>query len=145
MLVKIEHLYKYFNGEPLLKDINLVIENRETIGLIGVNGCGKSTLLNILTGSLGFDKTDDGLGSVEISQNCTIGFLRQNSGLESDSTIDAELHKAFDKLLAARRRMDELEQQMTGLTGAELETVSAEYSASGSQMMMSSFVARKTL
>ena len=127
MLVKIEHLYKYFNGEPLLKDIGLTIEDRETIGLIGVNGCGKSTLLNILTGGMGYDKTPEGLGSVEISQNCTIGFLRQNSGLESDSTIDAELHKAFDKLLNARRRMDELEQQMTGLSGAELEIVSAEY------------------
>ena len=127
MLVKIEHLYKYFNGEPLLKDINLVIEDHEAVGLIGVNGCGKSTLLNILMGDMGYDKTDDGLGSVEVSSNCTIGFLRQNSGLESSSTIDEELHKAFDKLITARRRMDELEQQMTHLTGGELEVVSGEY------------------
>ena len=127
MLVKIEHLYKYFNGEPLLKDIGLVIEDHEAVGLVGVNGCGKSTLLNILMGDMGFDRTDDGLGSVEVSSNCTIGFLRQNSGLESSATIDEELHKAFDKLLAARARMDELEQEMTRLTGAELEMVSAEY------------------
>lgn len=127
MLVKIEHLYKYFNGEPLLKDINLVIEDHEAVGLIGVNGCGKSTLLNILMGDMGYDKTDDGLGSVEVSSNCTIGFLRQNSGLESSSTIDEELHKAFDKLITARKRMDELEQQMTHLTGGELEVVSGEY------------------
>ena len=128
MLVKIEHLYKYFNGEPLLKDIGLTIEDHEAVGMIGVNGCGKSTLLNIIIGDTGFDKTDDGLGSVEVSSGCTIGFLRQNSGLESTSTIDEELHKAFDKLLSARRRMDELEQQMTTLSGAELEMVSAEYS-----------------
>ncbi len=127
MLVKIEHLYKYFNGEPLLKDINLTIEDHEAVGLIGVNGCGKSTLLNILMGDLGFDKTADGLGSVEVSSNCTIGFLRQNSGLESTATIDEELHKAFDKLISVRKRMDELEQQMTELAGAELEMVSAEY------------------
>lgn len=128
MLVKIEHLYKYFNGEPLLKDINLTIEDHEAVGLIGVNGCGKSTLLNILMGDIGFDKTPEGLGSVEMASSCTVGFLRQNSGLESTATIDEELHKAFDKLIKTRARMDELETLMTTLTGADLETVSAEYS-----------------
>ena len=39
MLVKIEHLYKYFNGEPLLKDINLVIEDRATWTISFVKSC----------------------------------------------------------------------------------------------------------
>ncbi|MBR1864119.1 MAG: ABC-F family ATP-binding cassette domain-containing protein [Ruminococcus sp.] len=128
MLLKTEHLYKYFNGEPLLKDISFTVEEHEAVGLIGVNGCGKSTLLGIILGEIGFDRTPEGLGSVEISPGCTVGFLRQNSGLESSATIDEELHKAFDKLLKTRRRMDELERQMTGLTGADLENVSGEYS-----------------
>lgn len=127
MLINIENLYKYFNGEPLLKNINLTIENHESVGLIGVNGCGKSTLLNIITGSEGFDKTPDGLGSVNISSGITIGFLRQNSGLNSSCTIKEEMLKAFDPLLSAQTRMKELESQMTELHGADLETVSAEY------------------
>ena len=51
MLLNVEHLYKYFNGQALLKDINFTVEDREAVGLIGINGCGKSTLLNIITGS----------------------------------------------------------------------------------------------
>lgn len=127
MLVNIENVYKYFGGEPLLKDINLTIENREAVGLIGINGCGKSTLLNIITGRETFDKTPEGLGSVSISNGVTIGFLRQNSGLDSGCTINEELHKAFAPLLSAQARMKVLEAQMTELHGADLETVSAEY------------------
>lgn len=128
MLVNIENLYKYFNGTPLLKDINLTIEDHEAVGLIGQNGCGKSTLLNIITGSETFDKTSDGLGSVNISSGASIGFLRQNSGLDSDSTIDEELHKAFSELLKTHKKMKELEKKMSVCQGSELEKVSHEYS-----------------
>ena len=111
MLVNITNLYKYFNGEALLKDINLTIENKETIGLIGSNGCGKTTLLNIIAGDLELDVTPDGLGAVSISNNVTIGFLRQNSGLESQATIDEEMHKAFSKLLETKQKMEQLENE----------------------------------
>ena len=127
MLVNVTNLYKYFNGELLLKDINFTIENRETIGLIGSNGCGKTTLLNIIAGNLDFDKTADGLGAVSIANNVTIGFLRQNSGLESDATIDEEMHKAFSKLLETKGKMEELERRMTISIGDELEYISQEY------------------
>lgn len=127
MLVNITNLYKYFNGEALLKDINLTIENKETIGLIGSNGCGKTTLLNIIAGNLDFDKTADGLGAVSISNNVTIGFLRQNSGLESNSTIDEEMHKAFEKLIETKSKMELLEKQMAESTADELEFISSEY------------------
>ena len=127
MLVNITNLYKYFNGEALLKDINFTIENKETIGLIGSNGCGKTTLLNIIAGNLDFDKTADGLGAVSISNNVTIGFLRQNSGLESNSTIDEEMHKAFEKLIETKSKMELLEKQMAESTADELEFISSEY------------------
>ena len=39
MLLNIENIYKYFNGEPLLRDISLTLEDREAVGLIGSNGC----------------------------------------------------------------------------------------------------------
>lgn len=127
MLLNISNIYKYFNGELLLKDINLTIENRETIGLIGSNGCGKTTLLNIITGRLDFDKTADGLGTISIANNVNIGFLKQNSGLESDATIDDEMHKAFSHVLETKAKMEQLERKMADCTGDELEFISQEY------------------
>ncbi len=128
MLIDLEHIYKYFNGEALLKDVCMTVENNETVGLIGRNGCGKTTLLNIITGRTGFDKTAEGLGSVSVSGSCVIGFLQQNSGLDSSRTIWQEMLRAFDPLLDAKKKMEELEAKMTSLPADQLELISGEYS-----------------
>lgn len=125
MLLNVEHLYKYFNGQALLKDINFTVEDREAVGLIGINGCGKSTLLNIITGSEGYDKTPEGLGSVNIAGKASIGFLRQNSGLNSEFTIGEEMKNAFAPLLETLDKMKVLEKKMTD--GGDIDSISHEY------------------
>lgn len=125
MLLNVEHLYKYFNGQALLKDINFTVEDREAVGLIGVNGCGKSTLLNIITGSEGYDKTPEGLGSVNIAGKASIGFLRQNSGLNSELTIGEEMKNAFAPLLETLDKMKVLEKKMAD--GGDIDSISHEY------------------
>lgn len=125
MLLNVEHLYKYFNGQALLKDINFTVEDREAVGLIGVNGCGKSTLLNIITGSEGYDKTPEGLGSVNIAGKASIGFLRQNSGLNSELTIGEEMKNAFAPLLETLDKMKVLEKKMAD--GGNIDSISHEY------------------
>lgn len=125
MLLNVEHLYKYFNGQALLKDINFTVEDREAVGLIGINGCGKSTLLNIITGSEGYDKTPEGLGSVNIAGKASIGFLRQNSGLNSELTIGEEMKNAFAPLLETLDKMKVLENKMAD--GGNIDSISHEY------------------
>lgn len=125
MLLNVEHLYKYFNGQALLKDINFTVEDREAVGLIGINGCGKSTLLNIITGSEGYDKTTEGLGSVNIAGKASIGFLRQNSGLNSELTIGEEMKNAFAPLLETLDKMKVLEKKMAD--GGDIDDISHEY------------------
>lgn len=125
MLLNVEHLYKYFNGQALLKDINFTVEDREAVGLIGINGCGKSTLLNIITGSEGYDKTTEGLGSVNIAGKASIGFLRQNSGLNSELTIGEEMKNAFAPLLETLDKMKVLEKKMAD--GGDIDSISHEY------------------
>lgn len=125
MLLNVEHLYKYFNGQALLKDINFTVEDREAVGLIGINGCGKSTLLKIITGSEGYDKTPEGLGSVNIAGKASIGFLRQNSGLNSELTIGEEMKNAFATLLETLDKMKVLEKKMAD--GGDIDSISHEY------------------
>lgn len=135
MLLNVEHLYKYFNGQALLKDINFTVEDREAVGLIGINGCGKSTLLNIITGREGYDKTPEGLGSVNIAGKASIGFLRQNSGLNSELTIGEEMKNAFAPLLETLDKMKVLEKKMAD--GGDIDSISHEYAE-----LSSYFVAR---
>lgn len=125
MLLNVEHLYKYYNGQALLKDINFTVEDREAVGLIGINGCGKSTLLNIITGREGYDKTPEGLGSVNIAGKASIGFLRQNSGLNSELTIGEEMKNAFAPLLETLDKMKVLEKKMAD--GGDIDSISHEY------------------
>lgn len=129
MLINCENLYKYFGGELLLSDINFTVEDRDVIGLVGQNGCGKSTLLKIIMGYENFDKTPDGKGMLSIANKVTLGFLAQNSGLESNNTIEDEMKKPFEKLLNAYNRMKELEKSMGSLSNENTKKeLSDEYS-----------------
>ena len=49
-LLEINHLRKEYEGQVILKDINLSVEKGEVIVIIGPSGCGKSTLLRCLNG-----------------------------------------------------------------------------------------------
>ncbi|MGN0632813.1 MAG: ribosomal protection-like ABC-F family protein [Oscillospiraceae bacterium] len=128
MLINIEHIYKYFNGEPLLKDISFVLNENETVGLIGKNGCGKSTLLKMILGEEDYDKAPDGSGSFAV-KDCAIGFLEQNSGLDSNSTIIEEMNDAFSHMSEVKEKMDALAAKMTECSSDELEFISSEYSS----------------
>lgn len=112
MLINIEHIYKYFNGEPLLSDLSFTLNENETIGLVGRNGCGKSTLLRIIMGDEDYDCAPDGSGSVTV-RDCGIGFLAQNTGLDSDASVIEEMNAAFGKLTEIKARMDELAARMS--------------------------------
>ena len=49
MLLRLTDINKFYNGSPVLQHVHLTIEDRDRIGLIGVNGCGKSTLVSLIS------------------------------------------------------------------------------------------------
>jgi len=136
MLVSLENVNKFYNGKQILKNIDLTIENNDKIGLIGVNGCGKSTLLRLLTGIENFDKTADGKGSISIGKGDSIGYLKQNSGLDNENTIREEMNSTFSKLFEIQNRMRELEKIIASIdlknNSEEYSNVSNEYSKASS-------------
>ncbi len=110
MILNIENINKFYNGNHILKNISLSVEDNDRIGLIGVNGCGKSTLLRIITQIEDFDKIDGIQSSLSISANKTLGFLKQNSGLDNSRTIHEEMLMTFSNLIEISNRLKELEE-----------------------------------
>lgn len=126
MLISISGLNKSFGENIILKDINLTIEDNNRYGLIGVNGAGKSTLISILMDEL---EPDD--GEIYKASDLTVGYLKQNSGLDKKSTIINEMRNVFSELLKTEKDMRALEEKMQSISDRksdEYRAVIAEYS-----------------
>lgn len=132
MLLKAEHIHKVFNGEPLLTDVSVQIEDTDRIGLIGANGCGKSTLLKLLLGQLLPDHMQEGDGQIVRAAKTSVGYLAQSAALDSESTVWAEMRSVFSALLETQARLHDLEAEMQAGSmdnAAEYDRLSAWFTA----------------
>lgn len=72
-VVNFEHVdFAYEDGKQILSDFNLIMQNRDRIGIIGDNGVGKSTLLNLINGDL-----VPTAGVLDIGETVRIGYFSQ--------------------------------------------------------------------
>lgn len=126
MIISLENISKFYNGNQVLKNISLTVEDNDRIGLIGINGCGKSTLLKIITGAEEPEtQPEPNVPRIALTKNVTVGFLEQNTGLDRNSTIIEEMRSVFSGLLEVAERMRELEKIMAEKTS--YEDAAAEY------------------
>ncbi|MCH5192777.1 MAG: ATP-binding cassette domain-containing protein [Oscillospiraceae bacterium] len=125
MVISLENISKFYNGNQVLKNVALTIEDSDRIGLIGINGCGKSTLLKIITGQEEPEtQPEPDVARISLTKGVTVGFLEQNSGLDRSSTIIEEMRSVFADLLRTAERLRELEALMSETHD---EKISAEY------------------
>ena len=109
MLASLININKYYNGNQVLNNVSLTIDESDKIGLVGNNGCGKSTLLKILTGSVDPDRTTEKDGIVSLASKTTIGYLEQMGGLNSENTVIEEMRSVFAPIHRAIDRLREIE------------------------------------
>lgn len=107
MLLQAMNISKHYGTTVILSGISIQIQERERIGLVGVNGAGKSTFLQIISGEMSYDG-----GEIHKSKDVRIGYLAQNSGLHSNRTIEEEMRSVYAPLLAAEQELRELEMMM---------------------------------
>ena len=133
-LISTVNLEHSFGEKDLFEELNLRIEEKERIGLIGPNGVGKSSLLQILAGWL----EPDG-GEIHQQKELTLGYLRQEavaafSGKEN--TIMEEMLGVFSAVLDIETQMRQLEEAMTAGDMSDqvidgYSQLQAEYEAAG--------------
>ena len=96
-----------FGTDVVLEKVSFSVAENDRLGVIGVNGCGKSTLLKVLCGEL-----EPSSGEVHLSRGKTVGILRQDDAFLAGDfglTLSERMQAAFPELLAAERRLAELE------------------------------------
>ena len=100
------------NGETILESINLEINEKSHIGIVGKNGAGKTTLLQcIVDNSLLEEGTDDTSFQVIKQGNPSIGYLRQIE-LNDNNTMLEEVRKPFRDIIKIEDRLEELVREM---------------------------------
>ncbi len=97
-----------FGTIKIIENITFGVQQSDKVGIVGVNGAGKSTLFKIICGVIQPDS-----GNVHISKDKKIGYLEQNSGLESTNTIWEELMSAYSSLTDMEKRLKELENEIS--------------------------------
>jgi ATP-binding cassette, subfamily F, member 3 len=107
MLLQAKNIEKTFGGNIIFQNVDLKINEGEHIGLIGPNGAGKSTLLRILIRELLPDE-----GEIHLSKKARVGYLAQNSGLQSEKTVWDELLLPFQELIGMEKQLRLLETEM---------------------------------
>lgn len=113
MILSLENISKIYNGNTVLDNVALTIEDNDRIGLVGVNGCGKSTLLRIITGEEEPEtQPEPNVARVAVTKSASIGFLAQNTGIDRSSTIIEEMTSVFSWLLKIGDELRELEKTM---------------------------------
>ncbi len=114
--ISVQNLTKFFViGENLLEGLSFEVQEGERVAILGRNGCGKTTLFNILTGAMDYDD-----GSVFINPHKRIGLISQIPRFPAGYTVEDVLRSAFSHLIATRRKMEALEQQMADGSREEL-------------------------
>jgi ATP-binding cassette subfamily F protein 3 len=107
LLLQASGIVKHYGVTPVLNGVSIQINERDRIGLVGVNGAGKSTFLRILAGELQADQ-----GSVSKPRELRVGYLAQNSSFEGHLTLHQVMTDAFGPLVEKETELRRLEQRM---------------------------------
>ena len=133
--IQVKNLTKFFViGENLLDGLSFEIQEGECVAILGRNGCGKTTLFNILTGQMDYDD-----GEVYVNPNKRLGLISQIPNFPDGYTVEDVLRSAYAQLMACKRKMEQLEQEMAnGATQEQLreyDTLTNRFQSGGGYEM----------
>jgi ATP-binding cassette subfamily F protein 3 len=116
-MIQLNSAGKRYGHKLLFEGADLLITQRDRVGLVGANGTGKSTFLKILAGLETLD-----YGSVSLAKGITAGYLPQDGLTLTGRTVFAECISVFSRLQDMEKELEHLTSRM-----AEIDHTSAEY------------------
>ena len=122
IILQANKIERSFAGEVLFNNINLQVDERDRIALVGKNGAGKSTLLKILVG-----EEEPTSGEINKKKDISLSYLAQDSRFESENTIYDEMLHVFDDLRRTETQLRQMELEMGEKSGEDLDKLMADY------------------
>ena len=122
IILQANKLERSFAGEVLFDNINLQVDERDRIALVGKNGVGKSTLLKILVG-----EEEPTSGEINKKKDISLSYLAQDSRFESENTIYDEMLHVFDDLRRTEKQLRQMELEMGEKSGEDLNKLMSDY------------------
>jgi len=122
IILQANKIERSFAGEVLFDNINLQVDERDRIALVGRNGAGKSTLLKILVG-----EEEPTSGEINKKKDISLSYLAQDSRFESENTIYDEMLHVFDDLRQTEKQLRQMELEMGEKSGEDLDKLMADY------------------
>ena len=122
IILQANKIERSFAGEVLFDNINLQVDERDRIALVGKNGAGKSTLLKILVG-----EEEPTSGEINKKKDISLSYLAQDSRFESENTIYDEMLHVFDDLRRTEKQLRQMELEMGQKSGEDLNKLMSEY------------------
>lgn len=126
ILLQVQQVARYFGADTLFENVSLDVSDNSRIALVGRNGVGKSTLLKMIIGNESPDA-----GQITKKKGLTIGYLAQNTGLESDKTIYDEMLSVFERLQIMEKNLHEME--------AKIADPGADHSSSAYSQLLNQY------
>lgn len=122
IILQANKIERSFAGEVLFDNINLQVDERDRIALVGKNGAGKSTLLKILVG-----EEEPTSGEINKKKDISLSYLAQDSRFESENTIYDEMLHVFDDLRRTENQLRQMELEMGEKSGEALDKLMSDY------------------
>ena len=122
IILQANKIERSFAGEVLFDNINLQVDERDRIALVGKNGAGKSTLLKILVG-----EEEPTSGEINKKKDISLSYLAQDSRFESENTIYDEMLHVFDDLRHTEKQLRQMELEMGEKSGEDLDKLMSDY------------------
>lgn len=113
MLVQLKNLTKSFGSQTVLDKINLTVNEKDRLGIVGVNGAGKTTLFNIIAGALEAEAYENATDAVYVRKGLKIGYLRQVEAVESQNTLYGEIRRSFAEIDRIAAQLEALTEKIS--------------------------------